>query len=124
MEKPLRKLDNFSVQSATDRAKTYSESYIRRSLEFLTDSRKKDRLKKSECRWCFYFRSDRLGGAAMTNWYCGVCEKEGLSGSTACPRVCLPCGEAHKLCVECAGDLHMRVMRKFEPSPDSGKAGG
>lgn len=112
-----RILDQWSMEHATDSGITYAELNIARALSYLLDKDKKTRLERLECRWCFYWESSRIGGAAMTNWLCGVCAKEQMHGSTAVPRLCNPCGKKHELCVECGGDLHQRRRRKWNEIP-------
>jgi hypothetical protein len=84
------------------------------------DARRAVRLATGECPCCFYLRSGRVGGAAMTTWFCGVCGKQDMHGSTATPKLCRECSTTHELCRECGGDLAMRSRRKkpwAEPVP-------
>jgi hypothetical protein len=80
-----------------------------------TDPRQGERLKKHECRACFY--SGRISGAAMTERDCMSCGGEQQYGSTATDALCLPCAKAHSLCKHCGGDLDMRTQRKHWPEP-------
>lgn len=109
------KLTNSSVEWTTNRNKDSGELRVASSLRYLTDPDKQERLKKAhECKSCFYFKSSRIGGAALTEWNCSVCNLEEMSGSTHCPKICRECSEKYELCCECGGDIHTRVRRKLE----------
>jgi len=108
-------VDAVSVTRNTDMAKYISDEGVRHALEFMTDPRKKKRLENCECKTCFYFRSGRIGGAAMTSANCGACNKDIMYSSTNVDQVCKPCGIKHELCVRCGGDVHMRPRRIFKP---------
>lgn len=84
---------------------------------FQEDTQETAREAALQCRACYYLFADRIGGAAMTTWYCGLCGTEGLHGSTATPRLCDNCARTHELCRECGGDIKMRTRRK-RPWPE------
>jgi hypothetical protein len=114
MRQPAAKIDNASVQWATGAAVRIGESTVKSALEFMRDDRRKDRLKKGECRTCFYIRNSRIGGAAMTSRPCGICGWDQMYGSTNTDVLCMKCAEIHKLCKYCGGDLEMRTRRIFK----------
>lgn len=114
MEQSAKKIDNTTVQWATDMAIHYSKERIESSLRFMADKEKKERVAKGECAFCFYMRNERIGGAAMTSRPCGVCGKDQMYGSTNTDEICLDCSKEHQLCKYCGGDIHMRARRKFE----------
>lgn len=101
-----------SVERATDYAKYISEDYVAKSLQFLSDGNKADRIRRGLCKTCFYFRLSRVGGAAMTSRPCGICGEEQHYGSTATDPLCLACANEWKLCKQCGGDSLMRIRRK------------
>jgi hypothetical protein len=108
-----RVVDQDSIQWETHRAKDEVDFLAARIVRCLADTEKADRLKRRECRRCFYLRSPKIGGAAMTLWACGICSKEQMHSSTAVPRVCLDCAKDHEVCAECGGDVLERVRRKY-----------
>jgi hypothetical protein len=69
------------------------------------------------CKSCWYFQRNRIGGAAMTTWYCGICGARRIHGSTAHNKICDRCATEHKLCVQCGGDIMMRARRRKWPTP-------
>ena len=77
------------------------------------DARKNERLKRHECKACFY--ASRIGGAAMTTRPCMSCGSEEMYGSTATDVLCMDCATKHGLCKHCGGDLEMRTRRKDWP---------
>lgn len=99
--------------AATYRAKSRVDEILERACEIQHDERKEDRLKRHECRACFY--SPRIGGAAMTSQPCSCCNKEVQYGSTATSMLCHGCAKEHNLCRHCGGDIEMRVRRKNWP---------
>lgn len=108
------KIDAVSVTRDTDTAKYIAEEGVKHALEFLADARKEKRQAACECKTCFYFRSGRIGGAAMTSANCGVCNKDMMFGSTNVDKICKGCGAKHQLCVRCGGDALMRPRRVFK----------
>lgn len=100
------------VANQSYRNREYADSAVARSMAFLLDKEKGNRLKQFECAYCFYFRGGRLSGQAFTSWKCAVCDKESMHGNTGVPRVCGDCAKTHSLCVECGGDVHLRSWRK------------
>jgi hypothetical protein len=113
MEYKNAKIDAVSVERATDMAKYISESGMQNALRFATDADKKKRIEAKECKACFYFRSGRVGGAAMTEANCGVCDAAMQFGSTCIDKVCGPCSDRQELCVYCGGDIRMRIRRHY-----------
>jgi len=107
-------LDAVAVQRATETAHYIAEEGIKHALEFMADASKEKRLAVLECKTCFYFRSSRIGGAAMTTTNCRVCDKDITFGSTNVDCLCMSCGAVQELCVRCGGDLHMRPRRVYQ----------
>lgn len=111
MKIPFIKLTQDDSDHKTWNNCEYAEFAVARALAYLTDNEREKR-GKIICRYCFYIRGSRVGGTAMTTWYCGVCQKESLAGSTATPKVCSACAHEWELCHVCGGDIHMRKRRK------------
>jgi len=117
MRNPFRPLTPSDVRFRTSLARSGAEEAVQAARDFETDARKDRRLKAVECKHCHYIRSSRIGGAAMTTWFCGLCGKRDLAGSTNTPRVCDDCGRKHSICTHCGGDLTMRNNRRTYPEP-------
>ena len=96
----------------TERAKDYVADLIKRAKDCETDSRKKERLVKYECKACFYING-RIGGAAMTNRDCMSCGKTETYASTVTDVLCMDCAKEHNLCKHCGGDIEMKVRRNM-----------
>lgn len=116
MEHPYKALTTYAALWATNRAVDLAADHLNRAHAFNGDTERKQRLIESCCKSCWYFMRPRIGGAAMTTWYCGMCAKRALDGSTATDRVCLACAKEHRLCTQCGGDLDMRVKRRKWPT--------
>lgn len=102
---------------ATEYAKDRVRRLIDRANEVTADARKIDRLKKHECKACFY--ESRIGGSAITMRPCMSCGNEEMYGSTATDVLCMKCATKHNLCKHCGGDIEMRARRKNWPdTPD------
>jgi hypothetical protein len=112
---PKKTINASSVTYATDSAKDYIQITVRRALDVSHDPRKVERLKKSECVFCFYIRTERIGGAAMTTQPCGLCEREMHFCSTNTDAICEDCSRANDLCKHCGADIKLRARRVFEP---------
>ena len=104
--------------AATERARGYERSVLKRAEEMKTDPRKVERLKRCECRACYYLNGSRIGGAAMTDRPCMCCGKVQHYSSTATDVLCMSCAEKHKLCKRCGGDVEMKVRRKGWPEAE------
>jgi len=100
----------------TERAKARVKAQIALVEEILIDARKLERLKRHECKACFY--NGRIGGSAMTARECMCCGEIQYYGSTATDVLCMTCAVKHKLCKHCGGDLEMRTRRKEWPVPE------
>lgn len=124
MKAAKRALDPHAIRWATGFAIRVAREQVDAVHAFEADSESTLRLAKCECKTCFYLRRSRVGGAAMTTWYCGVCGREGLHGSTATPRACIDCAKEHSLCSHCGGDLEMRDKRRKFPPLSTSAIGG
>ena len=100
----------------TERSKSRVESWIKLAEEVSSDAKHDLRVKKCECKACFY--ASRVGGAAMTERACMCCGAVTLYGSTATDVLCQECAEKHSLCKHCGGDLELRIRRKNWPDAE------
>ena len=117
MERTNIRLTKYRAESATDNAIHYAQEEIAHAMAYLADSAKAGRKKSLECKFCFYFRSSRIGGCAMTKANCAVCNKDVMYGSTNVDLLCKECAGEHKLCCRCGGDVEMKPRRKFDFLP-------
>lgn len=115
MEHSKASITASSVQWATDIAINYAQDSIEGALGYLADKSKKERREKGECKFCFYMRTQRIGGAAMTSQPCGICGEYQMYGSTNTDKICLKCAKKHELCKYCGADLELRPRRVFKP---------
>ena len=107
---------------ATERAKARVKDWCDLAEEVTNDARKNERLKRHECKACFY--ASRIGGAAMTTRPCMSCGSEEMYGSTATDVLCMDCATKHGLCKHCGGDLEMRTRRKDWPETPNAQVTG
>lgn len=105
------KVDRALIVSRTDHGHAQIEDALRRAKELQEDPRKEERLKKHECKACFYLRG-RIGAAAMTRQDCGICGKEQMFGSSCTDVICPECAKANQLCRRCGADLELRTRRR------------
>lgn len=108
MEKPFRQFTLSDCNFATDRGKNLVDLY----KGVVEDENRAARRSDQKCRICFY-RGGRMGGAATTRAYCGLCGEEMMFGSTATDVLCIDCAKAHRLCVECGADVELKDRRKL-----------
>jgi hypothetical protein len=101
------------ILHSTDLNRYYAEARVKSSILFLSDGEKKKRLESVQCKFCFYMRTDRIGGASMTTRPCGICDDEMQFGSTCTDKICKKCAKEYDLCKYCGGDLEMRIRRKL-----------
>ena len=105
-----RNIDNVSVMNATHFAKSRVNSTILMASKFQCDSSRELRLQGQLCIACFY--SDRIGGAAMTDSTCGLCDFVMHFSNTDINVLCNDCAIEHDLCAHCGGDIDMKQRKK------------
>jgi hypothetical protein len=115
MRNARRKASRENIRFHTMMAARMGEESVERANAFEADADQGLRVQAMECRTCFYIKSSRVGGAAMTTWECGVCAKPDIHGSTATPVVCDACAKEYDLCRNCGGDLNMDMSRSHFP---------
>lgn len=107
-QKPL---DICGVLSATWLRHQMVQSTLERAEQYKTDPDKKARRKKQECMPCFYNKA-RIGGSAMTDTNCRLCDTEMMFGNTCVDALCLECAKEKDLCKYCGGDYRLRFKRR------------
>lgn len=112
-----RPLDAYRIKWQTSMARIRAREAEQGVDGYRSDDGREKRMEVHECRSCFYLYRGRVGGAAMTNWKCGVCGTERTAGSTNTPSCCPDCAREHSLCTYCGGDLEMREGRRKFPTP-------
>lgn len=99
MEVPFRKLTITDVENATYSCRERIDMTAERALQYLSDPEKSDRHKDALCVPCYY--GTRIGGAAMTHAYCGICRLKMLFNSTSTDKLCQGCALRLDLCKHC-----------------------
>ena len=112
MKRTNPKLDLYEINRLTSRSKSYAQDFEKRARLFLDDAEQEKRLAEQLCKFCYYV-SSWIGGAAMTEANCGLCDKTTMYSSTNVDVVCKSCAESHKLCVHCGSDMQFRNRRKL-----------
>ena len=102
-----KKFNLEDVRFRTYMQKSRLEDYAR----FLADADKTQRLSEQECIVCFY--NTKIGGAAMTDSPCGLCEVTMHFGSTNVDRLCTNCSINHRLCKHCGADIELKGRNKL-----------
>jgi hypothetical protein len=95
-----------------ERARRWYKERIQQAEEATKDARKSERMKRHECKVCFYLYPDRIGGSAITTQPCACCEVEMDFCNTNTDKLCLACAQKHKLCRHCMADIELRSRRK------------
>lgn len=101
----------YSIESKTSQNKERARILIQRVNAFNESKRGVN----GECKACSYLFPDRIGGSAMTETVCGICEKPMLFGNTCTDVLCIECAELNLLCKHCGGDVDLKVRRKHLP---------
>lgn len=112
MKRDNGQLNLDEVNRITSYQKHYAEDFGKRARLFLDDAEKEKREKEQLCVFCYYVAS-WIGGAAMTEANCGICQKISMYGSTCVDKVCKDCADNHKLCVHCGADREHKKRRKL-----------
>ena len=68
-----------------------------RILSLVKDEDAEKRRAKGECVFCYYL-DGKIGGAAMTDANCAICDKITMYGSTCVDILCLDCAKKNRLC--------------------------
>ena len=86
-------------------AKAMNKEYIDKItvavIRYHEDGDRKARLQRGLCKSCFYVRTSRVGGTAMTNRVCDMCGIVMNFSNTCTDCFCLECAVKHKYCKHC-----------------------
>lgn len=72
--------------------------------DFELDLYEDQRLKKQECKTCYYLKNS-MAGQAFTKYACGNCGKEQMYHNTNTPRYCEECAKEFNVCIRCGAEL-------------------
>ena len=101
------------VQDETYWRKKSSLDRIERAQKADQDSERKERLKQSLCKYCFYLQGEVIAGAAITKTNCVICEDVLTFGSTSTDKICTKCAKKYRLCRHCLSDIDFKTRRKI-----------
>lgn len=102
-----KKLDLEAVRHRTYMQKSRLESY----KKHIDDPDKKKRIEEQECVICFY--GSKIGGQAITETNCSICETAMHFGSTNTDMLCKACAKDHTLCKHCGADINYKQRNKL-----------
>jgi hypothetical protein len=114
MEQKRREFTIADVQMSTHYNRQHFAKWIAKAERAFADLDRDARMKRHECRWCFYAMSNGIAGAAMTDKPCDSCGEMQHYSSTATDRLCHSCGVKLGLCVSCVADIDLVDRRKLE----------
>lgn len=107
MQQRAAKVDKSHIEFRTSMAKDAVKAAIERGEKMRGDPDKVKRKAAQKCIRCYY-DSARIGGAAMTERACGICDEPQTYGSTATDELCQACADRNLLCKQCGGDVDMK----------------
>lgn len=97
-----------AINDRTRRSKLHMQVAFKKVVDCKKDAHKAERLGAYECKWCFYFRGDRIAGQAFTDYICAVCREEYSWSNTAVPTICPKCASHLQICKRCGADLDFK----------------
>ena len=101
------------IEFSNGQAKNYIKSLLSRAESLQQDSSKEDRLKKGECKSCYYILS-KIGGAAITKSNCKICDRDIINSSTCVNTLCTNCSKENNLCRHCGADMSLRLSKSYD----------
>ena len=107
----MKKFDLEDVKHTTYLQKERLKMHVKLTELYLSDPEKERRLAKQECVICYY--GTRIGGAAMTQSNCKLCDTTLQFSSTNVDRLCKPCAKEHGLCKHCSADIEYKERKKL-----------
>lgn len=96
-----RKWDKHDEENERHWHKEEIEKVTAGLIGYYSDNNKKARKSAHLCKYCFYYHTSRIGGAAMTTRACANCGEEMMFGSTCTDVFCNKCAEELKMCKHC-----------------------
>jgi len=115
-----RPINAKSIRLANHRANKQVETMRRRLAEFDQHETGKD----GYCKFCSFIKPDPIGGAALTQVECGLCETVVTSPTTAANILCKTCAETNQLCQRCGADLDLTNRQTVYPFQKDASNGG
>ena len=103
----MKKFDLEEVRYITHIQKDRLETF----QKYLSDPDQQKRLDDQECVICYY--GTKIGGAAMTDSNCVICDTKMNFGSTNVDKLCTTCAKNHDLCKHCGADVNYRNRNKL-----------
>jgi DNA-directed RNA polymerase subunit RPC12/RpoP len=107
-------VDQEYIDRQTYWANREAETLIKNVSAFQNDPDQAKRKESLKCKRCFYLRAGGFAGQAFTEQDCGICETTMIFSSTATDVVCPDCAKAHDICVECGGNIEIKVKKKVK----------
>lgn len=83
MQQQKEQITRSTISYRNKRAKEQIQHILQLAERITSDVEKEKRESMHLCLCCYYARSQRIGGAAITSKPCGVCEETMQFGSTA-----------------------------------------
>jgi hypothetical protein len=108
------RIDRYTFEWANGNHKFHVADMRERIRKLDADADRPAREAKGECLYCYYFHTQRIGGAAMCSRECGLCDSNVTSGSTNCDVLCKECAKERGLCKHCGADLKLTNRRKVD----------
>lgn len=115
MQQQKEQITRSTISYRNKRAKEQIQHILQLAERIASDVEKEKRESMHLCLCCYYARSQRIGGAAITSKPCGVCEETMQFGSTATDAVCDSCAKEQGLCKQCGADIELAERRKPYP---------
>lgn len=115
MEQRKQVVDKVSIMRSNGRGNNAIKDTLERAQKITYDGDKKERVEACLCKACYYIFNHRMGGAAMTNRPCGICDTKMQFASTATDVICKGCAQENDLCKQCGGDMCLKDRRSPKP---------
>ena len=115
MQQKKTEIDWVSIERANYRARQSIDACLEGAANLTKDPESKKRLVEAKCKPCFYLYQARIGGAAITDRACGICDANKTFSSTATDPICHKCADNNGLCVQCGGDIDSKNRRNPYP---------
>jgi hypothetical protein len=98
------------IKHRTHFAKAFAARAEKAIDEWKRDARRTDRLAACECKTCFYLRSTRVGGTAVTTAPCRLCGELMQFATTVVTEICEKCSRENDACRMCMADVELRLQ--------------
>jgi hypothetical protein len=115
MQQAKQIISKQTIEVRNNRTKRHLKLLLDQAERIKNDTNKKNRLNDCLCKSCFYISHMRVGGAAITNRPCGICESDMRFSSTATDVVCKPCASENNLCKQCGSHIELKNITSDYP---------